>query len=80
MVVNRWFYVETSVIKKLLGPMPWYAVPYWRYVLSRQAHGHGIYRHTPEEVQHIAELNLDALKNYIGWSSGLTVLVVGCSG
>ena len=67
-VVNRWVYMKTSVLRKLVGDIiPWF-VP--RYVVTKmaisQAHGQGMGRHKPEELQHLGRLDLRALRVILG--------------
>ena len=63
--------METSVLKKLLGNMlPWF-VPHWfiKRVVGKQTHAQGMSRHSPDEVQHVGELDIQALKVFLGMFS-----------
>ena len=54
------------MLKKLLPPMPWYAIPLYRHYLKKQTHAQGMGRHTLEELQHIGRMNLRALSDFMG--------------
>ena len=58
--------MDAQVLKKLLPPMPWYAIPMYRYYLKKQTHAQGMGRHTLEELQHIGLMNLRALSDFMG--------------
>ena len=67
-VCSRWLYMESSVLKKLLGNMlPWF-VPHWsvKKVVGKQTHAQGMSRHSPDEVQHVGELDIQAVKVFLG--------------
>ena len=65
-MIYRWEYMDDQVLKKLLPPMPWYAIPIYRYYLKKQTHAQGMGRHTLEELQHIGRMNLRALSDFMG--------------
>ena len=69
-MVYRWEYMDADVLKKLLPPMPWYAIPLYRYYLKKQTHAQGMGRHTLQELQHIGLLNLRELSDFMGMYSG----------
>ena len=67
--MQRWVYA-TEHLPDLLGA----AAPKWvlKYVapstIKKQLHAQGMGRHTPKEVQHIGEIDMDAIEAFLGMS------------
>ena len=68
-VCLKWIYAKTSEIRELCGPqISWFMIWMIKRIMRNQAHGQGMGRHTPEEVQHIVRLDLNALEGFFGMS------------
>ena len=63
--VYRWLLDETQALPKLFK-IPKWAFYLYRSYFKKAAHGHGIGRHSKEEVMGIMENDLQALSDFLG--------------